>query len=115
MMMPKRGEIWLVRFPFSDLTSAKLRPALVWAIHGEDVILIGIFSRIPDRTKRKTWIVIEEQHPGYRKAGLKKTSLIRAEKIAVVHKSVFQKKLGKLSVSLMEDIEKALKSALKMK
>jgi hypothetical protein len=37
------------------------------------------------------------------------------EKIAVVHKSVFQKKLSKLSVSLMEDIEKALKSALKMK
>ena len=62
MMMPKRGEIWLVRFPFSDLTSVKLRPALVWAIHGEDVILIGIFSRIPDRTKRKTWIVIEKQH-----------------------------------------------------
>ena len=29
MMMPKRGEIWLVRFPFSDLTSAKPRPALV--------------------------------------------------------------------------------------
>jgi len=96
-MMPKRGEIWLVRFPFSDLTSAKLRPALVWAIHGEDVILIGIFSRIPTRTKRKTWIVIEEQHPGFRQAGLKKTSLIRAEKIAVVHKSVFQKKLGKFT------------------
>jgi len=52
MMMPKRGEIWLVRFPFSDLSSAKLRPALVWAIHGEDVILIGIFSRIPDKTEQ---------------------------------------------------------------
>jgi len=115
MMMPKRGEIWLVRFPFSDLTSVKLRPALVWAIHGEDVILIGIFSRIPARTKRKTWVVIEEEHPGFRRTGLKKTSLIRAEKIAVVHKSVFQKKLGKLDVSLMEDLEKALKSALKMK
>ena len=91
MMMPKRGEIWLVRFPFSDLTSAKLRPALVWAIHGEDVILIGIFSRIPDRTKRKTWIVIEEQHPGFRKAGLKKTSLIRAKKLQLFINLCFRK------------------------
>ena len=115
MMMPKRGEIWLVRFPFSDLSSAKLRPALAWAIHGEDVILIGIFSRIPDKTKRKTWIVIEEQNPGFRRAGLKKTSLIRTEKIAIVHKSVFRNKLGKLSAGLMEDVEKALKRALKIK
>ena len=115
MMMPKRGEIWLVLFPFTDLTSSKLRPALVWAIHREDVILIGIFSRIPAGPKRKTWIVIEEQHPGFRRAGLKKPSLIRSEKIAIVHKSVFKKKLGKLSAGLMEDVEKALKKALKIK
>ena len=80
-MTPKRGEIWLVRFPFTDLTSSKFRPALVWEIHREDVILIGIFSRIPAGPKRKTWTVIEEQHPGFRRAGLKKTSLIRSEKI----------------------------------
>ena len=45
MRTPKRGEVWLVRFPFSDLATTKLRPALVLAIHGEDVIVIGIFSR----------------------------------------------------------------------
>ncbi len=115
MMMPKRGEIWLVRFPFSDLTSAKLRPALVWAIHSQDVIILGLFSRIPASTKRKTWIVFEEKHPAFHLAGLKKTSLIRTEKIAVVHKSVFRSKLGKLSEGLMDDVEKALKRALKIK
>lgn len=39
MPRAKRGEIWLLRFPFSDLTSAKLRPALVLAVHGEDVMV----------------------------------------------------------------------------
>ncbi|GAG24394.1 unnamed protein product, partial [marine sediment metagenome] len=29
MLRPERGEVWLVRFPFTDLTSTKLRPALV--------------------------------------------------------------------------------------
>ncbi|MGA7874882.1 MAG: hypothetical protein WCA08_04405 [Desulfoferrobacter sp.] len=45
MRRPERGEIWLVRFPFTDLTTTKLRPALVLAVHGEDVIVMGIFSR----------------------------------------------------------------------
>ena len=39
MLKPKRGEIWLVRFPFTDLVSTKLRPALVWATHGTDIIV----------------------------------------------------------------------------
>jgi hypothetical protein len=28
-MCAKRGEIWLVRFPFTDLSSTKVRPAVV--------------------------------------------------------------------------------------
>ena len=27
MVRPRRGEVWLVQFPFTDLTSTKLRPA----------------------------------------------------------------------------------------
>ena len=93
MPRPRRGEIWLLRFPFTDLASTKLRPALVWAGHGEDRIVIGIFSRIPARL-RKTSVLIEDAHRGFRRTGLKKTSLLRAEKIAVVHHTVFQRKLG---------------------
>ena len=47
MARHRRGDVWLLRFPFTDLTSTKLRPALVWAVYGEDVIVIGIFSRVP--------------------------------------------------------------------
>ena len=36
----KRGEVWLIRFPFSDLTSTKRRPALVVSVEGEDVIVV---------------------------------------------------------------------------
>ena len=48
MNNPQRGEIWLVKFPFSDLSSTKLRPPLILAIHREEVIILGIFSKIPN-------------------------------------------------------------------
>jgi mRNA interferase MazF len=48
MLKPKRGEIWLARFPFTDLTTTKLRPALILAMHRKDVIVMGIFSRVSD-------------------------------------------------------------------
>ena len=112
MPKPKRGEVWLVRFPFSDLSSTKRRPAFVLAIHGEDVIVPGIFSRVPSGSLRKTWVKIKDDHSAFRQIGLKKTSLLKAEKIAVVHESVLQRKLGDLSPDFIAQVERALKRAL---
>jgi len=112
MPKPKPGEVWLVRFPFTDLTSTKVRPALVLAVHGEDVIVMGVFSRLPAGTLRKTWVRIEDRHPAFPRTGLKKTSLLKAEKVAVVHESVFQRKLGALPSDLKAQVQEALKRAL---
>jgi len=112
MPRPKRREIWLLRCSFSDLTSAKVRPALASAVHGEDVIVVGIFSRVPAGALRKTWVQIEDRHPAFARTGLKKTSLLKSEKIAVIHESVFQRKLGNLPLDLMSQVQEALKKAL---
>ena len=109
---PKRGEIWLVRFPFTDFTSTKLRSVLVWATYGEDAIVLGIFSKFPKRKPQKTWVPIKSEHPGFKLTGLKKASLIKSEKIAVIHISVFQRKLGKLPQDIMLKAQEALKKAL---
>ena len=111
MPSPKPGDIWLVRFPFTDLTTTKLRPAFVVATHGEDIIVRGIFSRLP-ATLRATWVLIDEQDPVFKESGLKKSSVLKAEKIAVIHESVFQRKLGNLSSDLMVRVLEALKKAL---
>jgi mRNA interferase MazF len=112
MPKPKRGELWLVRFPFTDLTSTKLRPALVVAVHREDAIVLGIFSRVPAGTLRRSWVLMEDKHPAFPQTGLKKTSLLKAEKIAVVHESVFQKRLGRLAPDVVAQVQEALKQAL---
>jgi mRNA interferase MazF len=114
MPTPRRGEVWLVRFPFTDLTSAKVRPALVLASHGEDTIVLGIFSRSPGPLVRDTWVRIDAGHPAFRRTGLKQTSVLKAEKIAVIHESVLRSRLGTLPPDLLVDIEVALKKALQL-
>lgn len=114
MNRPNRSDIWLVRFPFTDLTSHKLRPALVIATHGNDVIVLGIFSRIPPPPHKPSWLVLDQQHPSFTLSGLAKSSVLRAEKIAVVHQTVFQRKLGALPADTMMNVDKAIKSALQL-
>jgi mRNA interferase MazF len=113
-MTPKIREIWLVSFPFSDLSTTKLRPALVIATHREEAIILGIFSKIPVEKFKETWVVIDEHHLDFQETGLKKTSLIRADKIATVNEFVFHKKLGLLSINLMNKVNSALKKSLNL-
>jgi mRNA interferase MazF len=112
MLKPERGDVWLVRFPFTNLSAVKLRPALVWALHGEDAIVIGIFSRIPADELRATWLLVTEAHAQFAKTGLKKASIIKAEKIAVIHEGIFHRKLGDIPADLMQCVERALRLAL---
>jgi mRNA interferase MazF len=114
MLNPKPGEIWLVTFPFTDLTSAKVRPALVLAAHQQDLIILGIFSKIPASVLSETWVLIEESHPNFQQTGLKKSSLLRTEKIANVHQSVFQKRIGSLPSELLQRSQSALKKSLNL-
>jgi mRNA interferase MazF len=111
---PSIGEIWLVRFPFSDLSSTKVRPALVLTTHRQDVIILGIFSKIPPAPFADTWVLIDTSHPNFAQTGLLKASVLRAEKIATAHQSTFQRKLGDLPPDLVQLAETALKTALKL-
>lgn len=112
MSKPQALDIWLVRFPFSDLSSTKLRPALVLAVHREELIILGIFSKIPVGELRETWVLVSDTHPDFSQTGLKKTSLIRADKIATVNESVFHRQLGTLPSNMLTVVQTALKHSL---
>ncbi len=105
-MKPRRGEVWLVRFPFSDLASSKLRPAPVLAVHGEDVVFVGIFSRVFPVPLRRTWLLLDHVAPDFSRTGLKKTSVLKAEKIAVIHESVLVRKIGSFAPALLRQVQR---------
>ncbi len=75
---------------------------------------MGIFSKIPASDLRNSWVLIQDSDVQFSQTGLKKTSLIRADKIATVSTSVFSRKLGNLSPGLSIKVQKALKIALNL-
>ena len=105
------GNIILVNFPFTNLQSSKVRPALVLSTKGEDVIILGIFSRVPDDIW-DSWIKISELNPGFKQTGLKKVSIIKTEKITVVHQSLVRKELGSIPSKLMQQVKQTLRKTL---
>ncbi|MFQ4141212.1 hypothetical protein [Chlorogloeopsis sp. ULAP02] len=72
MTKPQALEIWLVRFPFSDLTSTKLRSALVMAAHRKEFIILGIFSKIPVNELHETWVLLADNHPEFAQTRIEK-------------------------------------------
>jgi mRNA interferase MazF len=107
------GAVVLVNFPFTDLQSSKIRPALVISSKGEDVIIIGIFSKVPDQI-RESWIKIDMHLDGFSQTGLKKTSVIKTEKITVIHKSLIKKQIGTLPAELLRHVRGVLLKTLEI-
>lgn len=105
------GDIVLIQFPFTNLTESKIRPAVALCEKGDDVIVIGIFSKVPE-VLEDSWFSVDETTPWFIQTGLKKTSVIKTEKIAVIHKSLIKKKIGSLPdgafVVVKEKIRKTL-------
>ncbi len=94
----KKGDIVLVAFPFTDLTTTKVRPALVissdsFQRSSLDIVLAGITSQIPKKLPITDFLLSEEdQH----QAGLPKPSIVRLGKIVTLDKRLIRKKLGHL-------------------
>jgi mRNA interferase MazF len=107
------GSIILVNYPFTDLLSSKVRPALSLATYGEDVIILGIFSKVPELLQ-PTWIKIDQHDVDFHKTGLKKTSIIKTEKITIIHKSLTIKEIGWLSPVWLTSVRKTLLQTLKL-
>lgn len=104
--MISEGDILLFRFPLSDLGVGKLRPALlIKRIDGDfDDCLVCMISTQARLQISDLEVVLPETMPGFDKTGLKKESLVRTSRLAVVQESVFTGKLGTLPTEVFSDI-----------
>ena len=94
----RRGDVVLVPFPFTDLSTTKQRPALVvspdgWNAAQSDVMLVAITSQL-NVTPGPQDVVLA---PGDVAAGgLPKPSRIRTTKLFTMHQGLLKRTLGHL-------------------
>lgn len=87
-----KGDIVVIPFPFSDLSRAKRRPAMVLTcLLGDDLILCQITSK---DTRDNYSIQLSENE--FKAGSLKQESNVRPNKIFTADKSLIEYKIGSL-------------------
>lgn len=100
--MPK-GNIVLIPFPFTDLSGNKLRPALVLSEDVLDVTVSFITTQL--QWQQPTDILLQPQSQN----GIKRTSLVRLNKIATVDKSLIVGSIGSITTAQITELNQKLK------
>ncbi|MFH1631725.1 MAG: type II toxin-antitoxin system PemK/MazF family toxin [bacterium] len=100
----RQGDIVLVRFPFTDLSSTKSRPALVLSKSNidDDVIAAAITSRGHERHFRFT-------EGDLQRGRLPGTSYVRCDKVATLHRSLVVKNVSALRPEKIEHVIRIFK------
>jgi mRNA interferase MazF len=105
-----KGKIFLIPFPYDDLSTNKLRPALCLTNPvgaRRHVILAYITSRIPNNLL-ETDIVLDINHPDFAVSGLRVSSTIRLHQLVTVSTVTIQRELGELSSDIQVEIAEKL-------
>jgi len=104
-----KGDVVVVPFPFSDLTQAKRRPALVIAeLEGDDLILCQITSQ---RIKDKYAVPIEDDD--FETGTLKQRSNVRPNRIFTADRHIILYRVGHLKPEKINQIIERIVSILR--
>lgn len=110
----KRGDVILIRIPFSDLTSSKVRPALVVSPEdqSENDFVVALITTNIHRSLRPSDHPIRTTDKDFVATGLRFDSVFRMAKLFNLDKALAERRLGKALPALMKKLDKKLKAAL---
>lgn len=95
-----RGDVVVVPFPFSDLTQAKRRPALIVSVlEGDDLILCQITSQ----SIRDNYAILLNDED-FEAGSLKQISNIRPNRIFTADSHIVLYKVGNLKIEKLKDV-----------
>ena len=104
MEKPVKGDIVLVPFPYSDLSAAKKRPALVAAsLEGNDVVLCQITSKA-----RLDCYSVALSNADFVSGGLPVNSIVRPTRLVTADTQIIIHKAGSLTPNKIKSVEKTL-------
>lgn len=105
------------RFPYSDQTGSKRRPALVvqadvYNQKLDDTILALITSSKRRMVGAATQLVIDASTADGKRAGLRMDSVVQCENLVTREQKLIRKQLGEFSPRLMSAVDDCLRAAL---
>ena len=98
--MMRRGTVVLVRFPFSDLSASKLRPAIVIAPVGRDDYVLTQVTSNPYADVHA--VQLDERH--FDEGSLHRTSFARPGKLFTANASIVARTAGQLTAKAAEAV-----------
>jgi mRNA interferase MazF len=114
----ERGDVVIVPFPFVTTfgVQQKARPALAISDHSiprrfDDIILVGITSKRIDSIEATEYL-IQDGTPEFVASGHAKSSVVRCEYVMTIPQQLVARKLGRLPITTVADIDKILKRSL---
>jgi len=115
--VPRRGDIVLVGFPFTDLAAVKVRPAVVvspapYHAATADVLLAAVSSVVPARRLLPTEILVRNDRPGFASTGLKRTSLVLCGKLFAAERRLLLRRLGRIEAEDLTRLDAGLAAAV---
>lgn len=112
----RKKSIVLTRFPFTDLSSSKRRPAVVLTKIKDtdsDVVVAFISSVIPTDLKPSDH-VLNPPEKYFKQTGLLKASVFKMDKLATLDSAIFSGEIGEVPDELFEKLIEKLKLALEL-
>jgi mRNA interferase MazF len=100
-----------VLLPFSNLSGAKLRPAIVLASEApHDVIVAFVTSREVLAGEPATAVVLDSVDEEFGLTGLDRRSTVRLTRIATLSPALVRRKLGELGPATTERVDAGLRA-----
>jgi len=96
-MTPKRGDVLLIPFPFTDLSSAKRRPVLVLT----DSDAYGDFIALPVTSRPQTAHALANKPEDLADGRLPVASWIRTNRVVTLNVALIVRTLGRLAEPLV--------------
>lgn len=104
-----QGDVVLIKFPFTDLSAQKVRPAIiVGRVAGDDVIVAFVTSQ-PLARLSPAWCLIDPQHHEFGATGLRATSTVRLDKLATLERQLVRRRLGSIGPQLATAVTAAIR------
>lgn len=114
-MNPKKGDIVLVNFPFTDLSQTKLRPAILLSANEplNEFTLCFVSSQNINKLTPEEF-AIHQTDPEFPLTGLKTASKIRVSRLITLQQQLLVRRLGSLGAQQMLQLNALMRKVFEL-